>query len=903
VGFDLTRPPALAAGALAILAVVVIWRWAPPPLSPRRARFSLGLRIALLALLTFALAGLQLEIIPSNQAMLVAADLSASTQGALDSEADAVRAMLRARHADDLAGVLGFALQPQVEVAIGADPQFGEFQSRPNRDYTDIAAALRLSGSLLPLDARRHVVLLSDGRANLGDAVAEARLLRAQGIRVDTLPVAVPAGVEVAVDRLDAPTRLQQGERAQASAAIVSNVATPAVARWYLDRTLVSSANIMLQPGDITLTQSFAPTQSGFHSVRLVIDPLRDTYAENNLGEALIQVVGPARVLVVEGAPGRGAAIRAALTSVGIGSVTIAPTAFPRTAAELAAFQSLILVNVPAAALSADAMGLLQGAVRDLGLGLVVIGGDDSYGPGGYAGTPLESALPVRIELPQDIQKPPVAVVLVLESTESGPGDAVLRGAAEAVVDQLTPRDQVGITNGLMAGFAVPLAPLKDKSAVKRRIEAMDLGDPPSYASDLQAASQALNGARASVKHVILLGDGDAHDDYEPYITAMRRQGITVSTVAINAMPADAALMQAISQWGHGRFYQSQGQNDIPQILLQETREALKPWIVEGNIVPRLGSLNDLLAGVPLDRFPVLTGYVATTPRAAADMVLRSPQGDPLLATWQYGLGRVVAWTSDAEGRWTAGLLRWPSSNRLFGDMVRASLPLGSDPSLQVETSVSGDRSHVLVTAAPAAGAGVAVQAIAPDLSVQQAVLLETAPGRFEGDLRTEQVGGYLLRVTESTPGGAGHATTTGLVVPYSPEYRALGPDLPTLRAIARAGGGVMLAGAAQALAVAVPPVRAARTLSELLLVLAILLFPLDVALRRLVVRLEDMPAWRGALRRRPPPPVATEATLARLRDRVEGVRAARRQLPAKKPAPPAPDDPTGELLRRRRGK
>src|SRR5919201_1568976 len=194
VGFDMTRPAALAADALAILLIIAIWRWSPPPLSRPRARFSLGLRITLLLLLTFARAGLPLEAVPSNQALMVSADLSASTQGALDSEAEAARAILRARHADDPAGVLGFALQPQVEVPIGADSQFAEFQSRPNRDYTDIAAALRLSGSLLPLTARRHVVLVSDGRGNLGDAVAEARLLRAQGIRVDTLPVAVPAG-------------------------------------------------------------------------------------------------------------------------------------------------------------------------------------------------------------------------------------------------------------------------------------------------------------------------------------------------------------------------------------------------------------------------------------------------------------------------------------------------------------------------------------------------------------------------------------------------------------------------------------------------------------------------------------------------------------------------------------
>jgi len=241
------------------------------------------------------------------------------------------------------------------------------------------------------------------------------------------------------------------------------------------------------------------------------------------------------------------------------------------------------------------------------------------------------------------MQKPPVAVVLVLESTESGQGDQILRGAAEAVVDQLTPRDLVGVTNGNMGNVVVPLGPLTDKAAIKRQIENMSLGDPFSYAPDLQAAEQALTKASAAIKHVILFGDGDTQKDTESVITAMHGKGITVSTVAIAANASDASVMQAMAGWGHGRFYQSNSLQDVPQIFLKETREALKPWIVEGRIAPQLASLADVIPGVPLDSFPPLTGYVATTPRAAADIVLAD-------ATWSEqsaiaGIGRAGART------------------------------------------------------------------------------------------------------------------------------------------------------------------------------------------------------------------------------------------------------------------
>jgi uncharacterized membrane protein len=899
VGFELTRPLFLGAGVLALVVIVAIWRVFPPPLPPRRARISLGLRALIVLLLTASLAGFQVQTTPSNQSLLVIADLSASVQSALDSEAAAVRHILQQRQGENRAGVLSFGRDPQVEVNISTAPQFGEFQSQPNPHYTDIAAALQLGGSILPDNSRKHIVLISDGRANLGDAVAEARLLRAEGVRVDTVALPVPLGAEVYVDRLDAPRTLTQGQQANAQALIVTNTATHATVRWYLDRTLINTVQLDLPVGETTIKQTVKPADPGFHAVRVVIDAVRDTYAENNLGEALIQVVGPPRVLLVENSLGEAASLESALHSTGIGTVAITSVQLPRSAADLAAYQAVVLVNIAATSLGAEGMLLLQASVRDLGMGLVVIGGTDSYGPGGYAGTTLETTLPVQIQLPQDMQKPPVAVVLVLESTESGQGDQVLRGAAEAVVDQLTARDMVAVTNG-GSGIVVPLAPLTDKAAVKRKIESMQLGDPGSYAPDLSAADQALTKATAAIKHVILFGDGDTMDrNYQPAITAMHGRGITLSSVAIAANGTDASLLQAMAGWGHGRFYQSNSLQDVPQIFLKETREALKPWIVEGRIAPQLASLADVLPGVPLDSFPALTGYVATTPRAAADIVLKSPQGDPLLATWQYGLGRVMAWTSDAQGRWTADLLHWPSANRFFGDIVHASLPQPGDPALQIETRVQGDHTHVLVTAPATSGATVTVNAVTPDLAGANLTLSPTGPGRFEGDLPTDQVGSYLLHISESVGGVVRHTTTSGLVVPYSPEYRELGTDVATLRAIAQAGGGVLLSDVSQAFRVPVPSVHAARPISEILLVLAILLFPIDIALRRLIFRLEDMPAWRAAVKRAPAAAVPAEATVTRLRERVEGVRAARAAQPRAPKKPP--EDPTGELLNRRR--
>jgi hypothetical protein len=188
---------------------------------------------------------------------------------------------------------------------------------------------------------------------------------------------------------------------------------------------------------------------------------------------------------------------------------------------------------------------------------------------------------------------------------------------------------------------------------------------------------------------------------------------------------------------------------------------------------------------------------------------------------------------------------------------------------------------------------------VTPDLADRELTLAATGPGRFEGDLPTDQVGSYLLHVTQSAGGVVKHNNTFGVVVPYSPEYRDLGTDTNALRAIARAGGGAVITDLAQVFSLPVPATQAAQPLDELLLVLAIVLFPIDVALRRLILRVEDVPAWKEAFRRKPARAIPAEATVTRLKERVAGVRNARAAKST--PAAPKPPGKTIEELRARR--
>jgi len=928
VALSLAHPLGLL--ALAALAIAVaVWLRRPPPLSRRGARIALGVRLALLLMVTLALSGLAVGHTPSEQTLVAVVDRSASTEAALAGERDQVAAILAALHPDDRLGVVTFGHDAVVEVPPGQGGGFADFGTKPNPNYTDMESALRLAGSIMPGDTRHHVVLLSDGRQNLGDALAQVRLLHQEGVRVDVLPLQVTSGPEVRIDAVRAPTAVAPQTRAHVQVSIVSNVATTATLRVDVDDAEAGSSTRSIAVGETDVDLDLPPLGPGFHTVRAVLDPAVDTLSENNTGEALVQVLGTQRVLLVDGHPGAGANVVGALRAAGVDVTEVPPALVPHDAAGIGAYQAVALIDVAAADLGSDRMEAIRQATRDLGVGLAAFGGPDTFGPGGLSGTPLEQALPVDMQISNQNAKPPVAVVLVLESVESPAGDAVVRGAARSLVEKLTPRDYVGVTDAI-TGLAVPLQQLTDRQRIENAITAIqNFGDPPSYEPFLKDAEDALAAHKDATKHIILLGDGDSVPTSSALIADIVKHGITISTVAVDVhgSAADMGEMQRVATEGKGRFYQSESPAQVPDILLQETDKSLKPWIVEKPFVPSLGAPSPVLAGLDLGSFPGLSGYVATTAKAAAEVVLRGPERDPILAQWQYGLGHAVAWTTDVEGRWTSSLLGWPDTGRLLAQMITATLPLATDPQLSVSTTVEGDHTHVIVELSnPPDDAAVAADVVGPDQNPQETVLAATGRGRWEGSVPTTSVGSYLIRVTVTSRGRVAHATTAGVAVPYSPEYRFLGTDNRFLAELAQAGGGVVLGSARDAASLAAPPVREDLDLAPWLLAAAALLLPLDVAVRRLAFRPGDASAWAELARRRTTTAAATpDPGLDRLRQRVGRVRAQRRgedaadaaatvapvdvASPPATPAdtasqaqkPAAPDDLAGRLLERRR--
>ncbi|MDQ2741466.1 MAG: VWA domain-containing protein [Chloroflexota bacterium] len=848
------QPLALLLALPAFALAFFIWRRGYINLSPRREKVALGVRLVLLTLLILGLAGATLQLPSSRQATVVVADLSNSDYGQKSLMAGEINAFAAGRPSNADLGVVTAGQEPMVEDPPSNISTFDTFQTSVNRDYTNLERALELAGAIMPDGYRKRVVLLSDGQQNAGDGLLAARLLRAEGVRVDVSPIRVPGGPEVMVDRVDVPGQLLPRERFSLVVSIRSNVDTRTGINLYRDHTFVGSRTVIVHPGENSYAFAQPPLRPGFHSYQVDITPDADTLPQNNTGSAFTTVTGAQRILVIAAVPHEADSVMAGLRSTGLPADLEMPFQVVPTLSNLERYGAVVIVDTAVDVLGPDLVAQLVPYVRDLGRGLVVIGGQESYGMGGYGQTPLEQALPVSMDLPKRKDLPSAAVILIVESLEADVQINISKEAAKGVVDLLTERDQVGINDAIDYGpgagsYAVPLQYVRNKARIDSQIDQMQPGDPMSYVSFLQSAYNELKHTRARIKHIILLGDGDAEDpSYESVVKKIRAGGVTVSSVATNGLGyADFNTMENIARWGGGRYYRADDVNTIPKIFLREARTVARSGVIEGKFYPQELSANPMLRD--LRTVPPLYGYVATTPKPTGEMVLVSNKLDPVLAGWQFGLGRSVAWTSDAAGLWTKSWLAAPDANRFWANLVSWTLPSSQAHHLFVATGTSGGQGQVAADIPSSLGPdpGVIARVLDPKLHPTTIQLQPAAPGRFTGSFPANSQGPYFVTVEAR---GAGHAEAgqAGLDVPFSAEYRTSGTNYAFLRALARAGGGTVASDPRTTWLDTLNPAFARSSLAPWLWLLALLLLPADIGIRRLVVTRRDFAVIMDAL-------------------------------------------------------
>jgi len=735
-----------------------------------------------------------------------------------------------------------------------------------------LASGVQMAMAIAPPNTAVRILLVSDGNETEGDLKEAARIAAANGIPIDVLPLSYRHEREVIFQRLAAPSRARSGQTV--ALRFILRSTAPADGKLHLtlngrpvdlDPTSPAiAAPVRLKAGTNVKTISLPLGTRGMHEFEATFipdDPHFDGLTQNNRASAMTFVAGPGYVLVVD-ADGSAAPLVKALQASQI-EVRYAPAGdLPHKLTKLVDVDAIVLVGTDNSNFTFQQQEMLCRYVTDLGGGLVMVGGPESFGAGGWIGSPVADILPVDLDPPQKKQMPKGALVLIMHACEMPRGNYWGKPVGIAAVNTLSRLDLIGVLDyGWGAGQANwvhPLSPAGDKTQVIAAIKKMQMGDMPDYHAPMQAAYQRLKNCDAVQKHVILISDGDASPPSAALLKSFRQSGITCTGVAVFPhSPNDVQSLQRIAAATGGRFYNVKDPNKLPQIFVKEAQVVRRALIVEETFAPRIRySLNEIVKG--LRQLPNLDGYVLTGPKGGlTQTVLVSAKNDPILATGQAGLGRCVAFTSSADARWASSWLQWGGFQRFWEQAVRFASKSAQPSDCEIFADVRGRNVTLTVEAMDAEGnflqfANVAGQVIAPDMAVSPLDLTQVGPGRYRAEFRAGGSGSYLVNLRykraedadgSSSPARAGAGLVqSAVIVPYAPEFRDLSDNAALMSEVAHiAGGRIVSADPARAdlfnrSGVKFP--QTAMPLTKPLILIFLCVFLLDVAVRRIAIDL-----------------------------------------------------------------
>ncbi|HYV26087.1 MAG TPA: glutamine amidotransferase, partial [Candidatus Eisenbacteria bacterium] len=658
-------------------------------------------------------------------------------------------------------------------------------------ERTDLASAIRLGTAAFPENGQKRLVLLTDGNENIGDAMSAVLTANQQlGVSVDVLPLGTSRANDVSVQKVQIPPKLKKGQAFEVKIFVQADEGQQATVRLHLNDKSLGEKKVELSKGKNLFTFPQTLNEPGFYSYDVGVDAPGDPLPQNNRATGFATVRGDPRILIVSADPDQDKQLAAALQSSHLEINLVPINQFPGTLAEMQSYDAIFISNLSAGDLGSDRQKLLESAVRDFGVGLVCVGGDQTYAAGGYRGTPLESTLPVNMELDSKKVLPSGAVVLLMHGMEFANGNQVARDCAQGVLAALGPSDEMGVV--LWDGtehWLFELQKVGNKKEVGQRIAGMNQGDLGSFQHILEMAHEGLKKSHANLKHIIVFSDGDPGAPTPALMQAIAGDHITVSTVLISGhSPPDTMISMA--DQGKGRFYNVTSPNDLPQIFIKETAVILKSAIYEEPFKPQLRSSSEVVRGIGAGEYPSLLGYVATTPKPRAETPLWTDKGDPLLAHWQYGLGRAVAFTSDAKAKWGKIWLNWDKYRQFWSQIGQWAMRRLENSDFTSEVTVDKGEGVINVEALDAQGnyrnfLNLQTIVVSPKGERQTVRLEQTGPGHYEAHFPTKDVGAYLLNLEDMKDGEVRGSQVIGASINYSPEFSATEANMNLLQRLA----------------------------------------------------------------------------------------------------------------------
>jgi Ca-activated chloride channel family protein len=787
---------------------------------------------------------------------------------------------------NDVGGVIAFGAEPVVESAPGGRRSFDRVLSVIDPSASDLAAAVRLAAASFPEGKARRIVVVSDGNETRGDAARAAEAAAVEGVDVDYVALgSVQRRVEASVLEMQAPSERRADQPFEVRVLVESS--TEQQGNLVIERNgvAVSTTPVQLPAGKSWIAVDQKLLEPGFYRYRASLEVPDDTDTRNNVGGAFVNVHGMPKVLLLQGDPTR-TELAEALSKQGIFVDLYGPEGIPVRAEEIQPYDAVILNDINAVAFSQQQMELIESAVNDTGVGLAMIGGEDSFLPGGWYATPIADALPVDLNIRQRKSFPSTTVLIVVDT--SGSMGMIEDGvekyklailAAEKTAELLSPQDRIGVAGSTDdIEYVAPIAKLTNKAGVISNIRKLRPGGGGVYAQpSMEFADKALRAEDTKVRHLIFLADGADTDMYGRsmnIVSQMRRDKITTTVIAIGD-GKDVPFLKQLAAAGGGQFHLADKASKLPQIFTQDVATMSRSAIEEGAFYPIAAVGEEMLSGIDPNAIPALFAYCLADLRPLARLGMKSPKDDPILATWQYGLGTSLAFTSDAKSQWARQWVPWQGFAQFWSQAVRSVSRRATRNDYQVEVQPVGGFGEITVHAYdrlgnPIVNNDTTVRVSTPTGQSRDVKLTQEAPGVFKGRFSAEELGSYIVTVAEQGTGGETRVSSSGFSIPYPPEYQYQSSNTPLLEGMAGVSDGQALTNPIDALR---PVSRPGVSITDLwlwFLTVAALLLPIDIGVRRVALPFSEMWAKATAFlaRRRETPiePTAAEQRIARLR-------------------------------------
>lgn len=843
--------PVVLWGVLLIGIVLLIRGWSLVKLSKGRTVLITAIRVAIVLLLVLGLSGMTLVYPARQKTVLFLLDESLSIdESARDFAVDFVKRSvegLRAKGArTESWSVMSFASQPGELVGVKDFLRRGSSRVmlESERGQTNLSAVLEQASVLFPADRVPLIVLLSDGNETVMDALATVGKLK---IPVSTVTLPGPVEPDVQVGEVRVPSQVRQGEPFSIEVVLWSNCRAEAEIILYRDGIVVGREKKSLVPGETILRFERIATNRRQEIYTAQIQSATDTVLDNNLGSNIVFVGVKPRILFIDADQRSVREYVSILRRGGMDVVVRPPEGIPSRLEELNDFDLIILSNVSAWELNSSRMKLLGRYVHDSGGGLLVAGGDQAFGPGGYADTELDSILPVSSRLDRESQEPSLAVCLVLDRSGSMGGRKLKLAsqAARSTAELLGENDLLGVVMfdrepSLVWGMqkARRIEPLVE------RISQIEAGAGTSIYPALVEGFNQLDRVEAKRKHLILLSDGHSEPgDFDGIVEQMTARGVTVSTIGVGQ--ADSQLLERMARGGHGRFYSCKDFETIPRIFVQETNLVNNSPVREEPFVPKISSAVELVRGVDFETAPPLLGFVTTVMKPNGRKILQTDSGKPLLAWCQYGLGICCVFTSDVRSIWSADWLSWSGFPPVWQGLARRIMRRPEESGIRTDFRRNGEQLEIAVDALDQQGRFLNARRATASLTdphgnAIQTTLIQTAPGYYEASFPwPNRQGVYHVRTTLARDDEES-VSNRGVVIGCPAELLVRGPNTSLLKSLAVESGGLVNPGPLDVLTPAAA--RYARGVVPLwpwLFAMALFLYFPELILRRLASRSE----------------------------------------------------------------